>query len=269
MLKEVFKVTNKDGVEVEYAVTMPNAQQLQEANIHSRKIFANALKQGVMLRSVLEKYMREQNIWGDEQEKEDFELRKEIAIRVNVLEKGGKNVKLSDAKKMALEVKDLRNKLRNLLSEKSSLDSNTVEGQVDNARFEFLVSECTVYNLDGKRYFKDLDDYYNKNLDPVSLIAASKLMQMMYSIESDYEQNLPENQFLKKFKFVDDKLRLVNKEGHLIDDDGRLINEDGRYVNENGDFVDIFGNLVNKDGHVVVDEPPVFLDDDGSPVVAT
>jgi hypothetical protein len=88
----------------------------------------------------------------------------------------------------------------------------------------------------------------------------------MYGLDNNYEKSLPENKFLKKYKFVDDNLRLVNKDGHFVNEDGKLIDENGRFVDENGNFVDRDGNRVDADGEYVVDSKP-FLDDEGNPVV--
>jgi hypothetical protein len=89
---------------------------------------------------------------------------------------------------------------------------------------------------------------------------------MLYGLDNDYESNLPENKFLKKFKFVDDKLRLVDKKGRLIDAEGRLIDESGRFIDEEGNFVDKYGNRVTSDGDYLVDAQP-FLDENGNPVI--
>jgi hypothetical protein len=123
-----------------------------------------------------------------------------------------------------------------------------------------------VYTDSKDPYFKNFEDYNNKSADPIALLAAQNLANMLYGLENDYEEKLPENKFLKQYKFVDSKLRLINKEGKLVDEKGRLINENGRYINEAGQFVDKDGNIVNEDGDYVVEFSP-FLDDEGKPVV--
>jgi hypothetical protein len=259
-MKETFKII-KDGKDIELAVTMPNAQQSQDAQLHYRKIFARAIKDEVILRDELEKKLIQRGLWGAAKEAERLHLLHEISSRVDRLAKGG--IKLSEGRVIALEIKDLRESLRDLVSEKTILDSNTVEGLADNAKFDFLVSQCTVYNLTGEKYFRDLDDYYSRTGEVASYIAAGKLMQMLYGVDSDYELSLPENQFLTRFKMVDDKLRYINKEGKLTDKDGRLIDEDGNYINENGEFIDIFGNKVE----TKQDDIKPFLDEDGNEIV--
>jgi hypothetical protein len=105
-----------------------------------------------------------------------------------------------------------------------------------------------------------------KEDDPVVGPAASALAKIIYNLEDDYEKKLPENQFLAKYKFVDESLHLVDKQGRKVDVDGRLVDENGRYINETGQFVDRDGNLVDVDGNFIVDEKP-FLDDEGNPIV--
>ena len=82
---------------------------------------------------------------------------------------------------------------------------------------------------------------------------------------SEHNKNLPENSFLKSYKFVDEDLRLVNKDGQLVDLEGRLVNEEGRYIDADGNFIDVDGNPVSEEGDYKFEFTP-FLDDDGNPV---
>jgi hypothetical protein len=160
-----------------------------------------------------------------------------------------------------------REEIRSLISVRTSLDNHSAEGQADNARFNYLVSVCLVYNNHEKQpYFQSMEDYLNRSNEEVAIVGAQHLASMLYGLDNDYELNLPENKFLKKYKFIDDKLRYINKEGKLTDYEGRLVDENGRYVDSEGNFVDKFGNRVDKDGEYVVDTQP-FLDDDGTPIV--
>jgi hypothetical protein len=159
-----------------------------------------------------------------------------------------------------------RDKVRDLISVKTSLDTHTAEGQADNARFNYLVSACTVYDSTKQRYFSSLEDYLNRSTDIVALLAAQNLANMLYGLDNDYEGGLPENKFLKQYKFVDDKLRFINKEGKLVDSEGRLIDENSRYIDADGNFIDKFGNRVDKDGEYVIESKP-FLDDSGNPII--
>ena len=122
-----------------------------------------------------------------------------------------------------------------------------------------------MYSDNKKSYFSSYEDYLNRSADPVAIKGAQLLATRLYGLDDSYEQNLPENKFLKEYKFVDKNLRFINKEGKLTDSDGRLVDENGRYVNEEGDFVDKEGKRVDNEGEYLVEFKP-FLDEDGTPV---
>jgi len=123
-----------------------------------------------------------------------------------------------------------------------------------------------VYNDTKEPYFKSYEDYNNRSTDSVAILAAQNLANMLYGLDDNYEEKLPENKFLKQYKFIDSKLRLINKDGKLVDEKGRLINENGRFINEQGQLIDKDGNLVDQDGDYIVEFSP-FLDDSGKPIV--
>lgn len=261
--KETFTV-EQDGKNVEYAVLEPTAQQRREAQKVYNQTFSDALKSGAFLRKAIDKYMIEQGIWTEEQSKKYEEITNNLLENEKTL-KGG-NIKLSEAKNIALDMRRLRFELQSLVAERDSMDDKTAEGQAENTRFNFLVSSSLVNNDTGQPIYKDLEDYENNATDQVAYLGAQKLARMMYGLNEDYESNLPENKFLKKYKFVDENLRLVDKQGRLVDVNGRLIDEAGRYIDEEGNFVDVDGNRIDENGEYIIEEKP-FLDDDGNPII--
>lgn len=262
-MKLTFKTVYEDK-EVELAVLHPTVEQRNVGQIEYNKAFSAALANGSLLRLKLDQYMKDQGLWNDKKQQEYEKLNKDIRDAEIKLEKGG--IKKSVAKDICIQLIKDRGSLRELISERSALDNVTVEGQADNARFNYYVSACTVYNDTGKPFFKDLKDYLNRGLEPATIEAASNLMGLLYGIDSDFESKLPENKFLQKFHYVDEKLRFINEDGHLVDINGRLVDEDGRFVNEAGEYVDADGNLVDYDGNLS-GEPLPFLDDEGKPIV--
>jgi hypothetical protein len=131
------------------------------------------------------------------------------------------------------------------------MEENTAEAIAENARFDFLVSEC-VFNEDGTRVYKDIDDYNQRSADNVAFLGAANLAQLLYQYDSKFEEGLPENLWLKQFGLINDKMELVDESGQLVDEDGRKINSLGHYINENGQRVDRDGNLLNEDGSYVL-----------------
>ena len=253
-----------DDKEVEFLVRAPSLQDQKEGQKVYNQSFTDAIKSNSIVRAKLDDLLTEQGLWNDTKQARFTELQKEILQGEKRLAKGG--FSLNEAKDLAVKIKAKRDEIRDLISVRTSLDNHTAEGQADNARFNYLVSVCVVYNDTKQPYFNNLEDYLNRATEEVAISGAQNLANMVYGLDNNYESNLPENRFLKKYKFVDDKLRLIDKKGRLVDEDGRLIDENGRYINEQGVFVDKYGNEIYEDGEYIVTPEP-FLDDDGKPIV--
>ena len=258
-----FKVTI-DGTEKEFVVKTPSLNDQREAQKVYNQAFTDAIKSKSVVRAKLDDLLEDQGLWNDEKQAKFTTLQKELLDGEKRLAKGG--FSLNEAKDLAIKMKGIRDEIRDLISVRTSLDNHSAEGQADNARFNYLVSVCVVYNDTKQPYFNNMEDYLNRSTDQVGLLGAQNLANMLYGLDNDYESNLPENKFLKKFKFVDDKLRLVVKKGRLVDAEGRLVDESGRFIDEEGNFVDKYGNKVNSDGDYLVDPQP-FLDDNGNPII--
>ena len=260
-----------DGNDKNVLVVRPDSKKLAEAQKVYNKFFRDGLESGALLRQRLDGYMREQGIWSDEKEKQYNELTAKINENEKKLAGGG--IKLSVAKKLAMDMRGDRIAFRNLISERNQMDGNTAEGQSDNARFNYLVSVCVLDPDTRQPLFSDIDDYDTQAAEPYVIEAAGELASMMYNLSPDYEKKLPENRFLKRFQFVDEELRLINNDGHLVDGEGRLINDEGRFVAYEKDgteyFIDRDGNKLDEEGNYVTDDAsePVFLDDKGNPIV--
>lgn len=263
MKTRTFTTTINDK-QTEFLVRAPSLQDQREATKIYNQAFTEALKSKAIVRAKLDDLLVDQGLWDDAKQTKFTQLQSAILDGEKKLAKGG--IGLSQAKETALDMKKNREDLRELISVKTNLDTHTAEGQADNARFNYLVSVCTVYKDNSKPYFTNYEDYNNRSTDIVAILGAQNLAGMLYGLENDYEEKLPENKFLKQYKFVDDKLRLINKDGKLVDSEGRLIDENGRFINDSGEFVDKSGNLVDKQGDYIVEFQP-FLDDNGNPVI--
>lgn len=253
-----------DDKEINLCVMTPTANDRKEAQKIYNTAFTEALKSGAVVRAKLDDILVEQGLWNDSKQIKFDTIQRQLNDCERKLEQGG--IPLSAAKEVALEMRKLRAEFREVISDKTSLDTHSAEGQADSERFNYFVFACTYYADSKKRYFNNYKEYMEKGDDPVSVEAASHLANLMYGLEADYESKLPENKFLKDYKFVDEKLRFINKDGKLTDAEGRLINEDGRFIDEEGNFVDKYGNLIDEEGHYKVEFKP-FTDDDGKPIV--
>lgn len=278
--KETFEGEDINGDIVKFQVKTPGAEEIKKSQIVYNKAFKQALDDGALLRQKLTAYMREQNLWDDSKQNQYEDLLENISELEESLQKGG--IRLTTAKKIALDLKEKREKFRGLIAEKNSLDAASAEGQADNARFEELVRLCTMNPENNQRYFSNEADYNASANQPWVVVAAEKLGNAMYGLDPNYEKGLEENKFLQEFKFVNDELRFINEDGHTVDSEGRLTNEDGRYIAyENDDdykarkdpyFVNVSGERVveGKDGWVKesMTERKPFLDDEDNPIVS-
>lgn len=247
----------KDDKDINLRAIKPTHKQKLESEKVRNTVFRDAIKSGVYLMEELWNDLKKRGYWDDEKDNKIKELQKFIIDGVTKLNEGGFD--LLEAKKLALEISAKRVELANLATIRGNFADKTAEGQANNASFDYLVSQCVVYNtndnLNGKPYFTNYDDYQNRKNDDDAVQCASKLFELIYNRISDESINsLPENQFLKEFKFVNDDLRLINENGQLVDDQGRLVDKDGDLINDVGQKIDIYGNLIDKDGNSIIDK---------------
>jgi hypothetical protein len=260
---DTFKI-EINGVDKEFLIKSPSLADQREAQKVYNQAFSDAVKSGCIVRARLDDLLREQGLWDETKQMKFNTLQQELLDSEKILAKGGINLK--SAKETAIKMKSVREELRELISVRTNLDNHTAEGQADNARFNYLIASSLVYSSNKEKYFKSYEEYLTRASEPVAIKAAQVLANMLYGLDNDYEKKLPENKFLIKYKFVDDKLRLVNKEGKLVDVEGRLIDINGRYINDKGEFVDKNGTLVDVNGDYLVEFKP-FTDDEGNPIV--
>lgn len=264
MITDTFTFTI-DNKEENFTIKSPSISDQREAQKVYNQAFSDAVKSGCIVRARLDDLLKEQGLWDDTKQLKFNTLQQQINDNEKSLAKGG--IPLEAAKNIALKMRQLREELRDLISVRTNLDNHTAEGQADNAKFNFLISVCLVYsNNKDKKYFKNYEEYLSRASEPISVKAAQVLANMLYGLDNDYEKKLPENKFLLKYKFVDEKLKLVNKEGRYIDEDGRLIDQFGRYINQDGQYIDRDGNLIDENGDYIEKFEP-FLDDEGKPIV--
>ena len=262
------KIDDNNGGEreVNIIIKKPSSIILSASQRVGAKVWTDCVRDGIMTRKELEKFMKEQNIWDDDKDKEQQKIISEIGQlerQLYVSGNGGKKLKASEGKNIAIEMRIKRNELRDLIAEKMSLEQNTAESISDNSKFEYLVANCTFYE-NGQKVYTSLEDYQNRADDKLAFTVASSLAAMIYSVDKDFEAKLPENKFLKMFNFVNDDLNLVNKEGDTVDLDGKRIDRNGYWLNDEGQRVDKDGNVLDENGNYV---PTVeYITDDGDEI---
>jgi len=247
------EVKKEDGSVLSLYVSKPSAESIRKADIYRAKIWNECLDEGIKTKEELSIVMKKRGIWGDEEQKEEVEIVQKLGEleRQLYLGVGKKKIPIDNGKKIAIQMRVLRNKLRDLLVQKNNFEQNTAENISDNARFDYLVSSCSFYE-NGQRVYKTIDEYNQKASDDVSFTLAGSLAEMMYSYDPNDENSLPENQWLSHFSLVNKDGSLVNDKEELVDLEGRKINEQGHYINSQGERVDIDGNPLDENGNYVI-----------------
>lgn len=237
------KVKLSTGQEVE--VRKPTAKQLTDAQLHSSKLFVRLINEKdevgnptAIFRSQLVEKMKQFGLWSDEDERRlTTEIDKDIrAKEVEATHTKSKSV----AKDLAFQINKLRGEKLRLIYKKSQLDLYTVEAQVDNAKFDYLVSAC-VYNSDGTRLYPSVEKYIEVSESDDASLVATELSKVIYSTDSGWQDKLAEQKIFKKLGLVDEKGNL------LVDDKGNKLDSDGFRLNEAGQRVDDDGNLIEVD----------------------
>ena len=255
MSKDKEKVVEADvnGNKIKVVVKKPNNVTISQAQRVGAKAWTDCVRDGIMTKKELEKFMKEQGIWDDGKDKEQKTLVEEIASlekQLYVGSQGHTKLKASEGKDIAIKMRMKRAELRDLIADRISLEQNTAESISDNARFDYLVANCAFYE-NGQKVYNSLEEYQSRADAEPAFTVASTLAGMLYSVDRDFEAKLPENKFLKMFNYVNEDLSLVNQSGETVDLEGRRIDKNGYYLNSEGKRVDKDGNLLDEFGNYV------------------
>jgi hypothetical protein len=262
MSRKEFKITEGNGQEVTLAVRQPQYQDYEEADgIYAVKVASivreNTGRKKLLLRSQLETFLRENGIWTDEDEKKMLKLHKELEEKLKKLSKGGMKVK-GEGRPLAISVMDTRKEIVKIRGKRQVFDDITIESISENERVDYLIYSCTVYAKDGNNYWDSFEDMKNDKTSEAYRKASVLLLEMIYNISPEFEKNLPENKWLKKYGFIDEELNYVDsKTGEKVDRDGRPVKD----IQE-----EIQKQLAILQGDIVEEAP--FIDDEtGEPVI--
>lgn len=246
---------NTAGEDVTVYVKSPTAKLLGESKIREAITFGTALKEGVVLRAVLNTHLKTQGLWSDDSQKRVNEIRKELAEGEAQLARGAKTkegniLTKQDAYKLAMRMRELRTEYFFITSVLTEYDKMTAEGRAENVAFEFLCSKCIV-NEEGLPLFSSLDEYKENENEPYVEQAAAELAKITNNFDKDWFKKLPEIKFLIKYKFMNEDARLINEDGKLISETGELIDEEYRRLNKDNQLINEYGDLVDDKGNVL------------------
>lgn len=261
--KTVINTVDTDGQSIKVTIIAPGHKILQEAQMIYNIKLTSLIKLStsddspLLSKQQLDMHLEKLGIWTEIDASNFLKLQLQLRSMELKLQQGG--IKVSDAKKIALDMKTKRAILLMLYQRRAQFDNITMESISDNEKFKFLMTSC-VFGENDLQFFIDIEDYESRQNEQATIDSSIILAGKIYGYDSGAEANLIENKWLKQFEFADDNGRLVDDKNRLIDIDGRLIDKKGRFVNKKGEFVDDKGVPVDKDGNFKIKTKP-FIDD--------
>lgn len=257
-MERSFTITEGDGTETKILIRNPEYQDFDESDrVYASKIASmvrDSSKNKLLLRRELDIFLKEQGIWTDADEQKVKSLQKQIDSSLNKIRKGG--TKLSEGRKLCIETMDLRKEMVKILSKRQTFESATIESIAESEKLDYLIYVSTVKE-DGSFYWESCSDMKNDKMGPVYGKASVMATQLIYGIDSEFERNLPENKWLKKYNFVDAELNYVDrKSGEHVDKDGKPVKQLEQ---------EALKQLENLTGDIVEEQP--FVDDDTGEIV--
>lgn len=268
--RTIIETVDNDGKSLKLVLKPLGHKVLQEAqmvyNIKLTSLIKHSVsgQDGLLSRQQLEQHLDSLGVWTEQDSKSFLRLQLELRASELQLKTGG--IKVSEAKKIALDMKTKRAILITLYGRRSQFDGITMESISENEKFKFLIVKCTVYAKDNTSFFVDIEDYEERQSETSSIDIATALAAKVHGYDENTEANLAENQWLKKFKLADKQGRLINDDNRLIDRDGRLIDKDGRFIDKKGKFVDDRGRPVDENGNFIIVTKPFIDDETGKPL---
>lgn len=234
---------NSEGQDLVCYVRKPTSKDNHDAKLYSNGVASSILlrkdengKPNFITRGQVRQILKDSGRLSESDEKEILDLYKKIKEQEDKLIAGG--IKKTLGREIAISLRNDRNKLFLALLNINELDEHTLESEVENANFDFLVSACSSKE-DGDRLFENVNDYLVKADDePYAYDVAQALKVLLHGTTEDMIKNNIENKFLLKYKYIDEKMRLINKDGKLIDEDNNLVDEQGNIVDESGKIIE-------------------------------
>jgi hypothetical protein len=259
-LKEVVETKTEDGKDIKLDIRYPSGKDYQEAQIEYSAEWARLINnedksKRVKTKKQIEDMLEENGIWTQKDKDKQKAVEDEIVNLGKQLKLGktdsGRKMTKSEGRALAIKIHDKRLELARFTADRRAYDIHSAEGMAENRRFDYLMTVCVLDNEDGKPYFANFEDYDKRKDEKAAWDAARKLAEMVYGggeidFSENFENNVLEIQFLKKFNYIDDK-------GNYIDPKtNERVDVDGKPLKKEEIDTDIYGNEI-KDGKAIVE----------------
>ncbi len=190
---------NINGQNTVFFFRRPNQSELFDIDLQYRKIYSEALRNGVMTESEAKKLFKNSNSWGKEEEEKISSIALDIAQRQRVLE----NFKDSPKKEVLDAINTiigLRNELIELVGQRTQMFAQTAEGIANEQRIHKIIELCLIEKVSNEPFFDGFENYKSfasSNVDALSSFYKEAWM-FEYNTNANIEEDYPEMKLLKE-----------------------------------------------------------------------
>lgn len=249
-----FEVKDTNGQDVKLVTKTPTYEDIENANrANASKVASLVRERGskkLLTRQELNDFLRDNGIWTAADEKKIEKLSNEIDGLLRQLRKGGE--KLSKGREICIEIMDKRKDMVAIASKRQQFDDATIESIAETEKIDYFVYACTVHAESGENYWQSFEDMKNDKSSEVFGRSYVNTMKAVFGIDAEFEKQLPENKWLKKYNFINDSLEYTDRKT------GQKIDKFGKPVSEIEDEVKT--KLESLQGDIVEEQP--FVDDE-------
>ncbi len=262
MVKNEFSSTfNNNPVNLELWEVTPKIQR--ESEVITNKAFQKGINEDkLLLAAEIDSILAKRNFDFEAESKQIDEISGKIRQATVELLAGkvnGRPITKLEGRALALSIQKLRQELDEVGQTRSALYQRTAERYADGERTSYTLYATIIDPKSGKPFFKSFEDFKENLNSPVVRDALDILVRRITNGNTNVEARHPENKWLIKHKFMNEKLQLINEKGHACDEDFRLIDENGYYINDTGQRVDKYGNRLDDNGELlIVDDPTAY-----------
>lgn len=263
MTKNEFNsVFNDQPVSLELWEVTPKIQRESETIVN--KAFQKGISDGLLLAAEIDSILAKRNFDFEAETRQITELSEKIRAGTVALLSGKRNgvsMTKMEGRQLAIDIQKLRQQLDEVGSARTALYTRTAERYSEGERTSYTLYATIIDPKTKKPFFKSFEDFKENMNCQVVRDALDILVRRITNGNTNADARHPENKWLIKHKFMNEKLQFITEDGKLCDEDWRLINEDGYYVNDAGQKLDKYGNLVDDNGELMVtDDPSAYKD---------
>lgn len=187
-----------DGEETTLFFKRPTHAELLEIDMTYRKIYASAVRSGLMVEREAKNVFKGSGAWN----KENEDSIRSISVQIALLEKTINDDALKDEDRMkAVEkISALRAELFELIGERTNMFSNTAEGLANEQRMHKFAELCCFDKTTNQPYFNDYEAYQkfvSEHATELSEIYKQGYL-FEYALPEDITESWSEIKYLKK-----------------------------------------------------------------------